>query len=354
MRQSHEAAVLNTYRYLRLATIPLLLTLLIAVALETFRGEPCLLGSISAYYHTPARGAFIGGLFAVGACLIVYKGNDPLEDVLLDFSGFMAFVVALVPTVVDTGCGSKYPVQNLDLTAAAVRNNITTLLIATALAVLAKWFLVRRDRRRATSAQKDLELPMQPADEAPTPLNGQVAQWARRASWICLVILAVELGLFLFWPDTFKDVSHGVAAITMVLGVIGVMIANARGLSQAEQESDELRSAPTPPGGREPEQGPRAWVNRYSLVAAVMVALIGVTVVLHLVGLTGDYVILILEVVVILSFLVFWGLQTAELWDHPTREDKMIEERHAKAAPKVIPFERFAAPDRPASERRVP
>ena len=40
MTRSHEAAVLNTYRYLRLATIPLLLTLLIAVGLETFRGEP--------------------------------------------------------------------------------------------------------------------------------------------------------------------------------------------------------------------------------------------------------------------------------------------------------------------------
>ena len=156
MRQSHEAAVLNTYRYLRLATIPLLLMLLISVALESLRGTPCLLGSISAYYYTPARGAFIGGLFAVGACLIVYKGNDPLEDVLLDFSGFMAFVVALVPTIVDTSCGAKYPTQNLDLTAEAVRNNITTLLIATALAVAARWWLVRRDRRRAQRTN-DLE-----------------------------------------------------------------------------------------------------------------------------------------------------------------------------------------------------
>lgn len=331
MRQSHEAAVLNTYRYLRLATIPLLLILLIAVGLESLRGEPCALGSISAYFHTPARGAFIGGLFAVGACLIVYKGNDPLEDVLLDFSGFMALVVALVPTVVDGSCGQKYPALNLDLTAEAVRNNITTLLIATALAVGAKWWLVRRDRRRARPAD-DLDLPMQPTPEGAPAHNGAVVRWARRASWICLAILGVELGLFLFWPDTFKDVSHGVAAVTMVLGVIGVMIANARGLARVEHPDDE--------------PGARPWVNRYSVVAAVMFVLLGLTVVAHLNGIAENHLVLILEVVVIVNFLVFWGMQTAELWDYPTREDKAAAEESAQDV-SIIPFERFSAPDTP-------
>ncbi|HEX5967130.1 MAG TPA: hypothetical protein VFY88_01540 [Intrasporangium sp.] len=332
MRQSHEAVVLNTYRYLRLATIPLLLMLLISVALESLRGEPCLLGSISAYYHTPARGAFIGGLFAVGACLIVYKGNDPLEDVLLDFSGFMAFVVALVPTTVDSSCGTKYPAQNLDLTAAAVRNNITTLLIATALAVVARWWLVQRDRRRA-QRQDDVELPMQPDPDTAPAQNGTVLGWARLASRVCLTILVIELSLFLFWPDTFKEVSHGVAAVTMVLGVIGVMVANALGLNRLKSGADR------------PEV--RTWVMRYSIVAAVMIILLGATVVAHLAGIAQNYLILILEVVVILTFLVFWGLQTAELWDHPTREDKMIDEGYAQAATHIIPFERFSPPRAP-------
>ena len=47
------------------------------------------------------RGAFVFSLAALGACLIAYKGNDAVEDVLLNFAGFMAFVVALVPTTVD-------------------------------------------------------------------------------------------------------------------------------------------------------------------------------------------------------------------------------------------------------------
>jgi hypothetical protein len=86
---------------------------------------------------------------------------------------------------------------------------------------------------------------------------------------------------------------------------------------------------------------------RYSIVAAVMVILLGATVVAHLAGIAQNYLILILEVVVILTFLVFWGLQTAELWDHPTREDKMIDEGYAQSATHIIPFERFSPPRSP-------
>ncbi len=331
MLEPRETAILNTYRYLRLATFPLLLTLLIAVALESVRGQPCLLGSISAYFHTPARGAFIGGLFAVGACLIVYKGNDPLEDVLLDFSGFMAFVVALVPTVVDRSCGAKYPAQTLDLTAEAVRNNITTLLIATALAAGAKWWLVRKDRRRQPAAD-DLELPMEPDIHAAPLPDGAVVQWARWASRGCLVILGVELGLFVFLPNVFKDVSHGVAAVTMVAGVIGVMIANARGLARVQH------------GPHEP--GMRKWVNGYSLVATTMVVLIGLAAVAHIAGITSGHTILIVEVVVIVCFLAFWAIQTAELWDYPTRQHKAAAEA-AGEHPAIVPFGRS-----PGSESR--
>jgi small-conductance mechanosensitive channel len=153
--------------------------------------------------------------------------------------------------------------------------------------------------------------------------------WALWASRACRAILAIELGLFLFWPDVFKNVSHSVAAITMVAGVIGVMVANARGFARLEHRVDE--------------PGMRKWINQYSLVAASMVALIGLAVVGHLVGLTSAHTILIVEVVVIVSFLVFWGIQTAELWDYPTRSHK-AEAEAAKAPAEIVPFQRFAAP----------
>jgi hypothetical protein len=105
MSETYEDNVLTTYRSLRVAMIPLLLILVVAPALETMRGQVCVLGSISAYFHTPVRGAFVFALAGLGACLIAYKGNDPVEDVLLNFAGFMAFLVALVPTTVDTTCG---------------------------------------------------------------------------------------------------------------------------------------------------------------------------------------------------------------------------------------------------------
>ena len=108
MSEAFERNVLTTYRTLRVAMIPLLLMLVVATALESTRGQDCLLGSISAYFHTPVRGAFVFALAGLGACLIAYKGNDPVEDVLLNFAGFMAFLVALVPTTVDGNCPTKY------------------------------------------------------------------------------------------------------------------------------------------------------------------------------------------------------------------------------------------------------
>ena len=79
MSEAHEGNVLATNRSLRLAMIPLLLILAVSTALETTRGEVCVLGSVSAYFHTPVRGAFVAGLAGLGACLITYKGNDRLE-----------------------------------------------------------------------------------------------------------------------------------------------------------------------------------------------------------------------------------------------------------------------------------
>lgn len=310
MNRSHEADVLTTYRYLRLATIPLLLMLLISVAIESLRLEPnCLLGSISAYYFTPARGAFVGGLCAVGVCLIVYKGNDPLEDVLLNFSGFMAFVVALVPTVPDGSCATPTATQADPFITDAVRNNVWTLLIAAILGVLARWVILTRDRKRGT-----VPPPGPRSAEAP------VRTWARWAMRICLVVLFVELGLFLGAPSVFQDISHSVAAITMVLGVIGVMVANAADLARAETDN--------------PAPAPGKWVNRYGVVALVMTVLLIATVVAHLVLKDEfNHLILVLEVVVIVNFLVFWGMQTAELWDYPTREDKVVAESGAATKP---------------------
>ena len=127
--------VVYTYRYLRAAMVVLLFMMLFAVSYEWFwhwrdTGQFCFLGSISAYYYTPVRTVFVGSLCALGAVLIAYKGHSPAEDVLLNFSGFMAFVVAMVPTVPDGLCGpSGFALSSTEI-AMSVRNNIWTLIVA--------------------------------------------------------------------------------------------------------------------------------------------------------------------------------------------------------------------------------
>ena len=102
--------VVQTYRYLRGAMVGLLLALLLSVAIQWWFGtdRSCWLGSISAYYFTSSRTVLVGTLSALGIALIAYQGHSPEENVLLDFSGFMALLVAAVPTVPDNRCGPNH------------------------------------------------------------------------------------------------------------------------------------------------------------------------------------------------------------------------------------------------------
>lgn len=54
-------------------------------------------GSLSAYYHTPMRNAFVGGLFALGPFLYLYKGYSPKENIALNVAGILAIGVAIFP-----------------------------------------------------------------------------------------------------------------------------------------------------------------------------------------------------------------------------------------------------------------
>lgn len=316
MSKTFEHNVLTTYRTLRVAMIPLLLMLVVATALESTRGTDCLLGSISAYYHTPVRGAFVFSLAALGACLIAYKGNDPVEDVLLNFAGFMAFLVALVPTTVDDSCPTKYGHIVADAnTADAVRNNVLTLLIVSVVFLLLYGFMPRQVHR-ATS-RRGLPAATSPSEDG-EGWSGPLATWFRRIrrrklrlagvlGLVTLLIVLVELALFIFWPDTFKDVAHGISAGTMVLGILGVMVANAYSFARATREADGQTSNP--------------WTNRYGVTAAVTLLMIVAAIVIF--G-SGRHLILVVELVVIVGFIAFWYMQTRELWFYPTREQKSL------------------------------
>ena len=94
------SASVRTYRYLRLSLVGLVVLLLFCVWLERLGGAQANrhLGSISAYYYTPARSVFVGALVAIGISLVAIVGRRGFEDTALNIAGMLAPVVAMVPT----------------------------------------------------------------------------------------------------------------------------------------------------------------------------------------------------------------------------------------------------------------
>lgn len=280
MESTQNRDVIFTYRYLRGAMIALLLMLLFSVGYQWWweTGHSCWLGSISAYYYTPARTVFVGSLCALGATLIAYKGHSAEEDVLLNFSGFMAFVVAMVPTTPDFLCGPNAFTQSAAEIASAVRNNIWSLIVVTALAAVVAAVI----KRKALTA-----------DTTGKPNARTIV-----VSLVCVSILLVELALFLLLRDRFIALSHGIAAGTMVAGIIGVMILSAL-------RADDRHSG---------DAGAK-YKKIYIGLAAALGFLLAVTVVLALTVTGFEHLILIAEVIIILLFGTYWVIQTQELWN---------------------------------------
>src|SRR5215469_16738255 len=87
----------QSYRYLRVALVGLLVALAAAVFYQTSK-QGFILSSVSAYYYTPAQAIFVGALIGLGACMIALRGMTYAEDVFLNIGGIFAMVVAIVPT----------------------------------------------------------------------------------------------------------------------------------------------------------------------------------------------------------------------------------------------------------------
>jgi NO-binding membrane sensor protein with MHYT domain len=78
-RQDSDTWV-KSYCYVRTAMVGLLLGLGVAVLFQTSRQGWHLLGSVSAYYYTPAQAIFVGALIGLAACMIALKGTNAVES----------------------------------------------------------------------------------------------------------------------------------------------------------------------------------------------------------------------------------------------------------------------------------
>lgn len=274
MDSDHRTAVLNTYRYLRLAMIAVVIMLGAAIGAQR-AGAACWQTSISAYYFTAAHSVFVAALCAIGACLIVYKGNTDTEDVVLNFSGFLSFVVAFVPTQREALCGAGLPAAYE--VGPGVRNNVLALIVAGVLAEATRVFISRNVERQ--------------------PASG----WAVRATLIGWAVIGVGIVGYIWFPASFEARGHTVAAVTMFIGIIGVVILNALSAQSVPQRA--------------------GFVGTYKLIAALMAVLLAAIIVIRLSLPAWDHIVIWVEAVLIGTFAAFWLVQTRELWDVVDRRE---------------------------------
>jgi hypothetical protein len=72
---------------------------LVLIEPALFEGLPAPRGSLSAYYYSGVRELFVGGLWAIGVFLVVYKFLDfSWEGLLSSLAGVAAVLVAVFPT----------------------------------------------------------------------------------------------------------------------------------------------------------------------------------------------------------------------------------------------------------------
>lgn len=267
-----------TYFGLRLGIVILVVLLFVSV-IHVITTENDWLRSLSSYYYTPARAIFVGSLCAIGAALIIYRGNTDTENVLLDFAGFLAFIVAFVPTDLDESCGYCTGLAPEDVSA-AISNNVVAAISVGFAATVAGLFA-----RKLLGLEEDRQ-----------------SQTARVSMWVSFVAIVLAGGYFALNTDQVEEHGHEVAAIFFFVFIILVVAVNARDLSgRFDWTPEALWSAAT---------------NRYGLIAILMVVTL---VVLFLTRNGFDHWILALEALLIGQFAVYWGFQTEELRGRESR-----------------------------------
>jgi hypothetical protein len=270
----------KTYRYLRIGMIGAVVLLATSIAIEHDTVGGCWQNSISAYYYTPVRAIFVGGMLVVGFALIVIKGRGAWEDACLNAAGMLAPVVAVVPTTDIDACWSQPP-NPLPLNAegvlqpwvvANIDNNVKALLIAGFLGLGVAFLTV-------VFVNKSVLAPVRVVERG-TSLSLVAAFLLLSFAWL----------LFAQWDD-FDTGSHGKAASLMFVFLIGAVVGKAV----------EHRGEPT-----------KGYFPLYTAIGSLMV-IGGALIVAFRVG--GEHTVFVLEATEIALFAVFWGVQTAENWN---------------------------------------
>ncbi|MET0788265.1 MAG: hypothetical protein ABWY33_03390 [Cellulomonas sp.] len=271
----------KTYRYLRVSVVGMALLLGTSLVIEMVWGDSPRLGSISAYYYTAVKAVFIGSLVAIGPAMIAIKGRPGWEDALLDLAGMVIPLVAFVPTPLKRGCDDGVATCLPPALVPGVENNVSALLVVGGVGLVFAWWSAQPRGRAMTIA-----------------LLVATGVWLAFGLW------------FVLSRDTFLTGAHYASAITFFVLIAGVAWINGR---------------------RAPERGnvrgmtPRGYSGTYKVISLLMVLTIVVAGALYAIAALSGFTlwfatILVVEAILLVLFVVFWILQTAENWNEEAVE----------------------------------
>jgi hypothetical protein len=293
-----EGYIINSYRYLRLGLVVVTLTLGISLVIEIATAG-CLQGSISAFYYTPVHALFIGILFVIGVALVALRGRDPVEDLFFNLAGFLAPVVALVPTSRPMDlCGPTDRLLPM-LNSAFVTNNVASLFLGFGIALAAAYVMARFIRGRDT------------------PSITELPRSVKFGLTLSTVVLIVGVVWYAAWNESFHRRAHSTAAVLMFVAIWFAVLVNA----DYSQLRSILRWCYRKLAVTLPEYPPqsrhftfyRPFYQGLGVVMFVFGVVLGVAVRAGV-----NHAVFWLEVAEIVPFATFWALQTGEGWDTGT------------------------------------
>ena len=287
----------RTYRTLRITIIALAAMLGTSVAMVRWSGTHDVLGSISAYYFTPAHSVFVASVCGLGILLLVYHGNTTPEEYLLDLAGVLAFVVAFVPTTPDGN--SHSPMPSADHPYVGLPNNVLAVIGGGAVGLVAAGavMLLRQSMPSALPETRSRLDPPVAACAAPLESIAARRPWTSSILPVgaTLVIVAVSIRQIVS-DEPYQDWVHLTAALSM-FGCI-VLVALYYAFYAAKKEQGRFAFA-------------------YGVIAALMagfVAFIGARIFTH-----EGVDLFWAEVCVIVLFAAFWFVQTLDLWERDNK-----------------------------------
>lgn len=280
-----EDFILSSYRYLRLAIIVLLSGLFAALAFQQLVSG-CIESSISAYYYSPVHALFIGALVATGAAMIALKGRTTVEDTFFNVAGFLAPVVALVPTTRQPKlCDTTRDALNLnrdDL----VPNSLFALLVAALVIVGVTIGVAMRKqvlKERVSDVRRALKTAVVPS--LVYVAAGVITVFGAGKPLYTFLHFGSAVGLF-------------VAIYLAIFSLLSKRVHGALHRALTWEKPTEDYKKPVKPY--------LGWYTAILYATAPAAALAAIS---------GSNRVFWLEVVGVTSFAVFWGVQTFELWD---------------------------------------